>query len=81
MLFQALDFRRWKGPHGVSFQRVIGGVLHDFLDNRILKNPLSILQSSHPRCRFKVHEQSDSSGGILCEQGGQTGSALWISSP
>ena len=28
VLFQTLDFRPWKGPHGVSFQRVIGGVLH-----------------------------------------------------
>src|ERR1017187_646135 len=27
--FQALESRRRKGPHGVSFQRVIGGVLHD----------------------------------------------------
>lgn len=30
VLFQALDFRRWQGPHGVAFEIVFGSVLHDF---------------------------------------------------
>ena len=30
VLFQALDLRRWQGPHGVVFEIVFGDVLHDF---------------------------------------------------
>ena len=27
----------WQGPHGVTFQGVIGGVLHDFHDSLFLR--------------------------------------------